>query len=86
MTKPFLFTWIVLSLLTLVSWWLDASVDGAWIGTAVLLVAFFKARLVLMEFMEVRSAPAGLRWVCEAWVVVACTAVIATYWLAPHSW
>ena len=85
MTNPFLFTWIVLSLLTLVSWWLDASLDGAWIGTAGLLVAFLKARLVFMEFMEVRSAPSGLRWACEAWVVVACTAVIATYWLAPHS-
>jgi len=83
-TNPFLFTWIVLSLLTLVSWWLDASLDGAWIGTAVLLVAFLKARLVFMEFMEVCSAPSGLRWACEAWVVVA-TAVIATYWLAPHS-
>jgi len=83
-TSSLLFTWTVLCLLTLVSWRLDASVDGAWIGTAVLLVAFFKARLVLMEFMEVRSAAPGLRWVCEAWVVVACTAVIATYWLAPH--
>ena len=86
MTSPYLFTWIVLSLLTLVSWWLDASVDGAWIGTAVLLVAFFKARLVLMEFMEVRSAVPGLRWACEAWVVVACTAVVATYWFAPCAW
>jgi len=82
---PFLFTWIILSLATTVSWWLDVSVEGAWVGTAVLLVAFFKCRLVLMVFMEVRDAPPVLRWCCEAWVLVACTAVIATYWLAPQA-
>jgi hypothetical protein len=74
---------MILTLATLLSWWLDLSVNGAWIGTAVLLIAFFKARMVLMIFMEVGSAPAALRWCCEAWVVVACTAVITTYWLAP---
>ena len=59
--------------------------DSAWIGTAVLLVAFFKARMVLMIFMEVRDAPAALRWSCEAWVIVACAAVIITYRFAPFS-
>jgi hypothetical protein len=83
MSDRFFLTWIVLTLATLLSWWLDVAVNGAWIGTAVLLIAFFKARMVLMIFMEVKGAPAALRWCCEAWVIVACMAVISTYWLAP---
>ena len=86
MTDRILITWIVLSLLTLLSWGLDASLNSAWIGTAVLLVAFIKTRMVLMVFMEVRDAPPALRWACEAWVVIACAAVIATYWFAPFAW
>ena len=85
MTNPFFLAWSFLTLATLLSWWLEASVGDAWVGTAVLLVAFFKARLVLMIFMEVGSAPATLRWCCEAWVIVACAAVITTYWLAPFT-
>lgn len=83
MTRLFFLTWVVLSLATLLSWWLDDAATGNWIGTAVLLIAFFKARLVLMVFMDVRAAPAELRWCCEAWVIIACTAVITTYWCAP---
>ena len=83
MTTSFLLTWCLLSLATFLSWWLDASYDGRWVGGAVLLVAFFKARLVLMVFMGVRTAPAAIQWSCEAWVVAACTVVLATYWLAP---
>jgi hypothetical protein len=33
--------------------------------------------------VSVRVAPLPLRWVCEVWVLVACTAVIATYWYTP---
>lgn len=85
MTRLFLLTWLFLSLASLLSWWLDASMQGVWVGTAVLFVAFFKARMVLMVFMEVRDATPLLRWVCEAWLGIACTAVIATYWFAPFS-
>lgn len=83
MTNPFFLAWSFLTLATLLSWGLEASRGDAWVGTAVLLVAFFKARLVLMIFMEVGSASAALRWCCEVWVIVACAAVITTYWLAP---
>jgi len=82
-TNPLFITWMVLTLATILSWSLDVPVDGAWVGTALLLVAFFKARLVLMIFMEVRGAPTALRWCCEAWVITACTAVITAYWFAP---
>ena len=83
MTLPFLLTWLLLTLATVLSWWLDATQDGRWVGAVVLLIAFFKARLVLMVFMGVRWASGGVRRSCETWVVVACSVVLATYWLAP---
>ena len=83
MSMSFFLTWAILTLATQLSWWLDNTAVSNWIGTAVLLIAFVKARLVLMVFMEVGAAPAALRWCCEAWVIIACTAVIATYWYTP---
>jgi hypothetical protein len=82
-TIPFLLTWVSLTLATFLSWWLDASQEGRWVGAAVLLVAFFKARLVLMVFMGVRWAAPVLRRSCEAWVIAACVTVQLTYWYAP---
>lgn len=76
--------WILLSLATVLSLFLDASIRGAWVGSVMILVAFFKARLVLMVFMEVSDSSPMVRRVCEAWTVLACTAVLATYWLAPR--
>ena len=83
MTLSLLIPWILLTIGTLLSWWLDASIDSAWVGTAILLIAFFKARLVLMHFMRVGDASAVIRWCCEGWVVLACSSVVAVYWLAP---
>ena len=85
MTLPFLLTWLLLTLATVLSWWLDATQDGRWVGAVVLLIAFFKARLVLMVFMGVRLASPTIRRSCEAWVVVACTVVLTTYWFAPFA-
>lgn len=83
MKLTFISAWVLLSLATLLSWGLDASRAGTWAGTAVLLVAFLKARVVLLVFMELGQATQTLRRLCDAWVVVAGAAVIATYWLAP---
>ena len=83
MRSPFLLTWVFLSLATALSWWLDTSYEGRWVGAAVLLVAFVKGRLVLMVFMGVRQARPPIRRSCEAWVVTACAIVLTTYWFAP---
>lgn len=47
---------------------------------AVVIIAFVKLRLVFLEFMELRHAPAGLRLAFEAWTVVVCAAVVFLYW------
>jgi|GEM_PF-1039670 len=87
-----LLAWAILSVATVLSWWLDgafisdavvATGQGRWVGTAILAIAFFKARLVLLQFMQVKAAPSAVRWCCEAWVVMACALLIGMYWLAP---
>ena len=83
MALPFLLTWVLLTAATLLSWLLDVALDGRWVGAVVLIVAFFKARLVLMVFMGVRWATQSTRRSCEAWVIVACAAVLTTYWFSP---
>jgi len=47
---------------------------------AVVIIAFIKLRLVFLEFMELRHAPAGLRWAFEGWTVVVCASVVFLYW------
>ena len=83
---PYLLTWTLLTAATLLSWWLDAGFDGRWVGAAVLMVAFFKARLVLMVFMGVSRATVGIRRACEFWVITAVTVVLVSYWFAPFTW
>jgi len=46
---------------------------------AVLIVAFVKVRIVLMEFIEVRSAPVILKVLAQAWAIGVCAVLIAIY-------
>jgi caa(3)-type oxidase subunit IV len=76
--------WLVLLAATLLSWESAHSADGYRLASAVvLLIAFLKARLIGLEFMELRTAPRALRFIFEAWVVVACGTLLALYSLAP---
>ena len=76
--------WLLLAALTGVTWWVgvghaDASRQPRADTIALFVLAFFKARLIILHFMELRHAPIGLRALGEAWVIVACTCVILTY-------
>jgi hypothetical protein len=72
--------WCVLAAITLASlesihlkgWLPDARFQGA----GVLILAFIKVRLIMLDFMEVRRAPIGLRIVIESWVIIACGGLI----------
>lgn len=77
--------WLVLMLATGASWWLGTvNVVNTFASTAIttvllMLVAFFKIRLVINYFMEVRHAPVALRILCEIWVVGVCGLLIGMY-------
>jgi hypothetical protein len=73
--------WLLLLLLTAVSWWLGRA--GDWLvqghrnmGLVIVVLAFVKIRFVILDFMEVRNAPIAMRAACETWVVAVCAAIL----------
>lgn len=82
---PITFVWLLLALMTALSWALGTQEGTILQGgqslasTALLLLASFKVRLVIIHFMEIKGAPLGLRLICEAWVALVCAALIAIY-------
>lgn len=78
--------WASLIALTLMSCWLsetrgeDTGYEMGIITTAIMLVGFFKVRLVGMYFMELRLAPWPLRLAFEGWIVISCAAILLVYW------
>lgn len=75
--------WLLLVVLTTMSWEVgdgQATAISATLVTPILmLVAFFKVRLVGMHFMELKTAPLPLRFLFEAWVIVTCAVLLLIY-------
>lgn len=71
--------WIALVAATLVSFELPGG-GASLAGALVLAIAFVKTRYIMLEFMELRHAPLGLRLAAEGWPLVTGTAVIGFYW------
>jgi hypothetical protein len=74
--------WAFLVLATLTSWVLgeDRLIHTQdVVAVAVIAIAFIKVRLVGIHFMELREAPALLRYAFEAYVAVAATVLIVLY-------
>jgi hypothetical protein len=73
--------WLLLVTATIVSWALGTEhlLGPRGASVAVLVVAFVKARVVGLHFMELRSAPVRLRVAFEGWVVVVCSVLIGLY-------
>lgn len=74
-------TWAVLVAATLLSWELGHGVglQHRAAGAAVLAIAFIKVRLVMLEFMEIRSAPRWMRAIGETWVVLTAALLIGLF-------
>ncbi|MGZ5365601.1 MAG: cytochrome C oxidase subunit IV family protein [Mycobacterium sp.] len=78
----------LLLIVTLASFWLTVGHGGntlsegqASVWTLVIVLAFIKVRWVMLDFMELRSAPIKLRVLYEAWGVGVAAVLIATAWL-----
>ncbi|QLL10460.1 cytochrome C oxidase subunit IV family protein [Mycobacterium vicinigordonae] len=86
-----LIVWVVLASLTLAYLWIDHSAGASpranvIITSSVIVIALLKVRIIFREFMEVREAPAVLRRVTDAWVVLIGVAMFSCYFvgLAVH--
>ncbi|MCY1360842.1 Prokaryotic Cytochrome C oxidase subunit IV [compost metagenome] len=67
--------WVLLLVISVGSWALGTHLVGESLGgvlapASILALAFIKARLVILHFMEVRHAPTAIRHLCSAWLVV----------------
>lgn len=63
--------WLALCALTVAAFAAGEShTNGHWALVAVIVAALVKVRFVILDFMEVRTAPLPLRLVLEGWLVV----------------
>ncbi len=64
-------TWLLLVGATVtVLWMREDGLAGLTIGTATLAIAYAKARLVILDFMELRHAPLLWRCLLEGWLLL----------------
>lgn len=80
-SRTAVWVWVFLVLATLASAWLAEhhGLAGRWTVAVIMLVAAFKARAVIMYFMELKSAPAVWRRLFEAWLWISVLQIVA-FW------
>ena len=79
MSRPLTWIWLALMAATAISTW-GVSAPGLPAAPALiatLLIAAFKARLVLLHFMDLGDAPWRWRGVFEAWILIVTAALLA---------
>lgn len=79
--RPATIAWTLLMIATAIGWWFGETAQGGsgdvrLAIAGVLITAFAKVWLVGFQFMELRGAPRLLRHAFDAWVVIACAALI----------
>lgn len=75
--------WLVLLVATAITWQLgEVGAAGAAAIVAMLLIAFIKGRLVILDFMELRGAPKLWRILLEGWIILVSTLILIAYWIS----
>jgi hypothetical protein len=77
--------WLLLVAATGISWELGHGMGFSSVrlaSSAVIVVAFIKVRFVILDFMEIRTAPRFMRIIAETWLAVICGTLLALYWAA----
>jgi hypothetical protein len=87
-SRRLLIVWAVLAAMTLVYVWMDHTVDESGtlrastvVTVTAILIALVKVRIIFREFMEVRHAPAWLRRLTDAWVLLLGAALLGSYFI-----
>ena len=75
--------WLVLIVATAITWYLgEVGAAGTAAIVAMLLIAFVKGRLVILDFMELREAPRLWRVLLEGWLILVSGLILLAYWLS----
>lgn len=75
--------WLVLLAATGATWWIgEVGAAGTGAILAMLAIAFIKGRLIILDFMELRSAPLMWRLLLEGWLILVGSLILLAYWLS----
>ena len=75
--------WLILILATMLTWYLgEVGAAGTLSIVAMLVIAFVKGRLVILDFMELRGAPLIWRALLEGWLVLVSSLILLAYWIS----
>ncbi|MDE2440634.1 MAG: cytochrome C oxidase subunit IV family protein [Betaproteobacteria bacterium] len=75
--------WLVLIVATSITWYLgEVGAAGTASIVAMLLIAFVKGRLVILDFMELREAPKMWRILLEGWLILVSSLILLAYWIS----
>ena len=75
--------WLVLLIATGITWYLgEVGAAGTGAIVAMLLIAFVKGRLVILDFMELRNASLLWRTLLPAWLILVASLILLAYWLS----
>lgn len=78
--KSPIYVWAFLAFATLASWGIGARDPLHALPLLVVMIAVIKCRLVIRYFMDVRHAPAWLRYSCDAWLLLNLAMATSAYW------
>lgn len=75
--------WLILLVATGITWWLgEVGAAGTGAILAMLVIAFIKGRLLILDFMELRGAPLIWRLLLEGWLVLVGSLILLAYWIS----
>ncbi len=73
-------TWLLVVGATAVALWMrEDRLAGFTIGAMTLAIAYAKARLVILDFMELRHAPLLWRCLLEGWLLLVSSLIVTIY-------
>ena len=75
--------WLILLIATGITWYLgEVGAAGTLAIVAMLVIAFIKGRLVILDFMELRNAPKLWRALLEGWLILVSSLILLAYWIS----
>lgn len=75
--------WLILIIATGITWYLgEVGAAGTRAIVAMLLIAFIKGRLVILDFMELRGAPRLWRILLEGWMILVGALILIAYFMS----
>lgn len=75
------FVWLLLAILTLLTWWAGkAGFNGEWLVVALLASIFIKGHFVITDFMALRNVALLWRVLVHGWLILVSSLIFLAYW------